>query len=267
MIARHLGTGALLLGLACSPLLFSTPAQAGDSGVQVSTSASGPFRDQLHRQLFAGAGKLIPGERVTRTFYVRNGSDVVARTTLAVSDSSPRNDFSDAIDVSVDLGEVSSSGRLQSDDPSCTLTTTGPNLAPGAVQPVEVTLDFRDVPGTRAAAQRASVDLLVTLTQVGKTGVVETCGEQATADPVDDEDDGKVDDVDTCAQGAVVTVTGNQSCVPTAVDAGDSSDRRAQPSVRERVTRNAFPALLLLAVGGGLVIGAWPLARGRSVEE
>lgn len=266
MIARHLGTAALLLGLACSPLLFSTPAQAGDNGVQVSTSASGPFRDQLHRQLFAGAGKLVPGDRVTRTFYVRNGSDVVARTTLAVSDSGPRNDFSDAIDVSVDLGEVSSSGPLQPDDPSCTLTTTGPNLAPGAVQAVEVTLGFGDATGARASAKRASVDLLVTLTQVGETGVVETCGEQANAEPVGDEGDGKEGD-DTCAQGAVVTVTGNPSCVPTAVAAGDSRDQQAHPSLRERITRSAFPALLLLAVGGGLVMGAWPLARRRSVEE
>jgi hypothetical protein len=268
MIARHLGTAVLLLGLACSPWLLSAPAEAGDSGVQVSMSPTGPFRDQLHRQLFAGTGKLVPGDRVTRTFYVRNDSDVVARTTIAVSGSGQQNELADAIDVSVDLGAVSSAGSLETDDPSCTLTTTGANLAPGAVQAVEVALELDDVTGTRAAAQRASLDFLVTLTQV-KTGVIETCGEQETGDREPEGDPGSDADLDDdrCEQGAVITVTGAPSCVPTAVDAGQARDRRPHHSIRDRVTRSAFPALLLLAVGGGLVIGAWPLTRRRSVEE
>ncbi len=268
MIAKHLGTAALMLGLACSPLLVSAPAEAGDAGVQVSTSPTGPFRDQLHRQLFAGTGKLVPGDQATRTFYVRNDSDVVARTTVAVSGSGQQNELADSIDVSVDLSDVSSSGPLETDDPSCTLTATGPNLAPGEVQAVEVALEFDDVTGTRAAAQRASLDLLVTLTQVGETGVIETCGEQATADPVPNDDDpGSDSDDDRCDQGAVVTVTGTPSCVPTVVDAGQARDHWAHHSIRDGVTRSAFTALLLLAVGGGLVIGAWPLTRRRSVEE
>jgi hypothetical protein len=267
MIARRLGTAALLLGLACSPLLVSSPAEAGDSGVQVSMSPTGPFRDQLHRQLFAGTGKLVPGDRVTRTFYVRNDSDVVARTTVAVSGSGKGSELADSLAVSVDLGDVSSSGSLGTDDPGCTLTTTGTNLAPGAVQAVAVALELDDVTGTRAAAQGASLDLLVTLTQVGESGVIETCGEQATADPVPADDapgGGTAPEEDRCEQGAVVTVTGTPSCVPTVVDAGQA---RAHPSIQERMTRSAFPALLLLAVGGGLVIGAWPLTRRRSVEE
>ena len=279
MIARRIATVLFLLGLACSPLAFSVPAEAGDSGVQVSTSPTGPFRDQLHRQLFAGTGKLVPGDRVTRTFYVRNDSDVVARTTIAVSDSGPRNDFSEGIDVGVDLGTVSSSGPLQTDDPDCTLTTTGSNLAPGAVQGVEVTLDFRDVTGTRGTAQRASLDLQVTLSQVGDGGVVETCGEQATDDTDDPDDQGAPDDQgdqggntgngnvdDTCRQGAVVTVIGSQSCVPTAVDAGGREGPGAEPTVREQITHSAFPTLVLLGIGGGLAIGAWPLARRRREE-
>ena len=121
MIARHLGTAALLLGLACSPLRVSSPAEAGDSGVQGSMSPTGPFRDQLHRQLFAGTGKLVPGDRVTRTFYVRNDSDVVARTTVAVSGSGKGSELADSLAVSVDLGNVSSSGSLGTDDPGCRL--------------------------------------------------------------------------------------------------------------------------------------------------
>ncbi len=268
MIAKYLGTAALLLGLACSPLLVSAPAEAGDSGVQVSTSPTGPFRDQLHRQLFAGTGKLVPGDRVTRTFYVRNDSDVVARTTVAVSRPGQVNELADLIDVSVDLGAASSSGPVETDDPNCTLTTIGPNLAPGAVQAVEVALELDDVTGTQAAAQRASLDFLVTLTQV-KTGVIETCGEQETADPHPEPDPSGVaeSDDDRCEQGAVVTVTGTPSCVPTVVDAGQARDDREHRSIRDRITRSAFPALLLLAVGGGLAIGAWPLTRRRSVEE
>ena len=277
MIARRIGTILFLLGLACSPLAFSVPAEAGDSGVQVSTTPTGPFRDQLHRQLFAGAGKLVPGDRVTRTFYVRNDSDLVARTTLEVSDSGPRNGFSDALDVSADLGGVSTDGPLHTGDPDCSLTVTGPNLAPGAVQAVDITVDFRDVVGTAAAAQRASLDLLVTLSQVGETGVVEVCGEQATSDPVDDDpldggpDDGTNsdprDDGDArCDQGAVVTVAGNPSCVPTSVAAGAHEGGPTEPTVREQITRSAIPALLLLGLGGGLVIGAWPMARRRSQD-
>lgn len=272
MIARRIGTILLLLGLACTPLAFSVPAEAGDSGVQVSTKPTGPFRDQLGRQLFAGAGKLVPGDRVTRTFYVRNDSDVVARTTVVVSDAGPHNHFSEAIDVGVDMGRVSSSGPLQPDDPDCRLTTTGRNLAPGAVQAIEVTLDFRDVTGSRGAAQEASIDLLVTLSQVDAGGVVEICGEQATDDDPGDPD-GPADPAgaddnadDTCRQGAVVTVTGTQSCVPTAVDAGRRKGSRAEPTFRQQIAHSAFPALVLLGVGGGLVIGAWPLARRRHQE-
>ncbi len=265
MIARHLGTAALLLGLACSPLLVSAPAAAGGSGVQVSASPTGPFRDQLPRQLFAGTGKLVPGDRVTRTFYVRNDSDVVARTSLDVSRSGQRNELADAIDVSVKLGDVSA-GPVETGGPDCTLTTTGPDLAPGAVQPVEVSVAFDDVTGTRATAQRASLDFLVTLTQVD-IGVIETCGDQETADPEDEPPGGTAPDHDRCEDGAVVTVTGTPACVPTVVDAGQAREHRAHHSIRERVSRSAFPALLLLGVGGGLVIGAWPLTRRRSVEE
>ena len=263
MIARRLGSVLLLLGLVCAGLAFSAPAQADASGVQVSTNPDGPFRDQLRRHLFAGAGELMPGDQLRRRFYVRNGSEVVARTTLAVSDSGPDNELAGAIDVGVDLGGVHSGGPLHTDDPDCGLTVTGPNLAPGAVQAIDVTLDFRDVDALVAMDQRASLDLLVTLTQVAETGVIETCGEQATADPV--ETDGQSGG-DTCGDGAVVTVAGTQSCVPTSVDAGGREGPEAQPTFRERVTRSAFPALVLLGLGGGLVIGAWPLARRRRQE-
>jgi len=268
MIARRIGTILFLLGLACSPLAFSVPAEAGDSGVQVSTTPTGPFRDQLHRQLFAGAGKLVPGDRVTRTFYVRNDSDLVARTTLEVSDSGPRNGFSDALDVSANLGGVSTDGPLHTGDPDCSLTVTGPNLAPGAVQAVDITVDFRDAATMVAMDQRASLDVLVTLTQVGGTGVIETCGEQATADPVSNDGQSNDDQSggDACRDGAVVTVTGTQSCVPTAVAAGGRKSQQAEPTVREQITRGAFPALVLLGIGGGLVIGAWPAARRRRQE-
>ena len=131
------------------------------------------------------------------------------------------------------------------------------------MQAIDITVDFRDVDAMVAMDQQASLDVLVTLTQVGETGVVETCGEQATADPV--ANDGQPGG-DACQDGAVVTVAGTQSCVPTAVDAGDREGPPAQPTVREQITRSAFPALVLLGLGGGLVIGAWPLARRRRQE-
>lgn len=264
MIARRIGSVLLVLGLVCAALALSAPAQADSSGVQVSTNPDGPFRDQLRRQLFAGAGKLVPGDQLTRRFYVRNGSDVVARTTLAVSDSGPDDELARAIDVGVDLSGVHSDGPLHTDEPDCSLTVTGPNLAPGAVQAIDVTLDFRDVDALVAMDQRASLDLLVTLTQVAETGVIETCGEQAAVDPVKN---GGQPGGEACREGAVVTVAGTQSCVPTSVDAGGREGSETQPTVRERLTRSAFPALVLLGLGGGLVIGAWPLARRRRQES
>ncbi len=65
----------------------------------------------------------------------------------------------------------------------CSTFLTGPTLAPGGTQQVDVGLTFSDVDGQTAQHSQARIDLVVTLSQVGHQGDVNICGEQAEAEP------------------------------------------------------------------------------------
>ena len=200
---------ALVL-LAVSVTVLGGPAQAHGAGLLVSSSESGPYADQLSAPLLDGIGRVVPLDRAGGTFYVKNTSPRVARTTVSVVNRGGVNALTGALSVTVDVAGTVSSGALPPQGGRCDLVTTGPELRPGGVQPVEVSLAVGDLTAQQGMSQRFALDLDVTMTDAEEAGEVAVCGEQAEARPATAD----------CERSAVVTVAGPPRCVPTAVDAG-----------------------------------------------
>lgn len=237
-IPRLLAVLLLVLSLAT----LAGPAQAREAGLQVSRSATGPFADQLPSPLLADLGRVVPLDRASGTFWVKNSSPRVARTTVAVVNRGAANVLTGALTVTVDVDGTVSTGTLPPDGRPCELVATGPHLRPGAVQPVEVSLAVGDLTGQQGVRERFALDVDVTLSHLGGAGEVAVCGEQASAGPPPAD----------CEGTAVVTVAGPPRCVPTVVDAGlhDGLGVPREPAVvaGTGVTVLVVGALLVLAV-------------------
>lgn len=193
----------LLALVALLVLVPGTPAHADHSGLQVSLHASGPFADQLPHSLFRGTGHLVPGDRVERTLYVRNGSDTATSTTVQVG-FDRGNELSDALGFRVTIGGVDAPAQV---DDSGRQTFTRPlALAPGGVQPIDVVMTFDRATRTQAMRQRTEVELLVSIT--------ETTGDHHGLGCTEDVE------VSRHAHTGVTADTERPSCVPTGVSAG-----------------------------------------------
>ena len=204
----RLVAGLLLL---VSLAVATGPAQARDAGLQVSRSASGPFADQLPGPLLDGIGLVVPLDVAGGTFYVRNSSPQVARTTVAVVNRGDRNALTGALTLTVDVDGTTVTGTLPPDGRRCDLVATGPDLAPGAVQPVEVALEVGDLTGQRGTDERLALDVDVTLSHLGGGGRRRGVRRAGVGRAAPDAD---------CERTAVVTLSGEHRCPPTAVDAG-----------------------------------------------
>lgn len=240
----RLVAGLLLL---VSLAVATGPAQARDAGLRVSRSASGPFADQLPGPLLDGIGLVVPLDVAGGTFYVRNSSPQVARTTVAVVNRGDRNALTGALTLTVDVDGTTVTGTLPPDGRRCDLVATGPDLAPGAVQPVEVALEVGDLTGQRGTDERLALDVDVTLSHLGGGGDVAVCGEQASDGPPDAD----------CENTAVVTLSGEHRCPPTAVDAG-LHDGLGVPRDPAAVSGIGVTLLVL----GGLLVAARRRRRG-----
>jgi hypothetical protein len=238
-VPRLLAGLLLLLSLA----VVTGPAQARDAGLQVSRSESGPYADQLSGPLLSGIGRVVPLDTAGGTFFVRNASPRVARTTVAVVNRGDRDALTGALSLSVDVGGTTVTGTLPPDGERCDLVVTGPDLEPGAVQPVAVDLEVGDLHGQRGTDEQLALDVDVTLTQLGGSDGVAACGEQASAGPSPAAD---------CERTAVVTLAGDDRCPPTAVDAGLEEG----PWLSREPATVAGSILTLVVVGGMLLLGA-----------
>lgn len=261
MIMRRTTLGAFvaLAMTAVMILLLGSPSQADPKKLLVSSSVSGPFRDNLATPLFTDDAKFVPLEEAHSTFYVKNNSRQAARTTVQVVNRGATNAFEAALTLDVDIDGTSSGGTLAlPGTPGCPLVITGPSIKPGAVQAVDVSLAVADLAGQVGMSQAASLDFVVTLTQTGKNGQVEVCGAQAVAQPevkgAQANSDGDGPD---CERDVVVTASGGLTCVPTAVDAG-AGYGNGEP---RRPLAIAVLAALLVSVGVGTVV--WTARRRR----
>jgi len=242
---------AMLTGLLALAIVFSPPSQAESKQLLVSSSAAGPFRDHLAMPLFAGTGPFVPHDEASRTFYVLNNSQQVARTTVAVVNRAASGDLEDALTFEVDIEGTTTSGALPGPGAEkCDLVATGPNLQPGDRQAVAISLAVADLEGQVGMNEAASLDFVVTLTHAGADGHVEVCGEQAGAGS----EAGAEPDVpaEHCQRDVVVTAVGDPTCAPTAIAAGTSygGSEPRHPAVA------AGLAGVLITTGAGLVLWA-----------
>jgi hypothetical protein len=222
-------------------LVPGAPARADHSGLEISLRDTGPFGDRLPHSLFRGAGHLVPGDRVERTLYVRNGSGTPVSTTVQVG-FDRGNDLSDALDFRVAIGGVDAP-RAVGDAGRLTFAG-GLALDPGQVQPIDVDLIFDHTSGTRAMEQRTEVDLTVTITETTGTHHGLGCTEdvELSRDP-----------------GSGVTAdTERPSCVPTGVPSGLPGSRLGLGSLP---APGSLVVDVLAWIGGGALVVA--LARRR----
>ena len=243
MTRRRPAVPRLVAGLllVVSLAVATGPAQARDAGLLVSRSASGPYADQLPGPLLDDVGRVVPLDSASGTFYVKNSSPEVARTTVAVVNRGARNELTGSLTVTLDVDGTTVTGMLPPDGRRCDLVTTGPDLAPGAVQPVDVALRVGDLTGQRGTAQRLALDVDVTLSHLGGGDDVAVCGEQAADGPPAAD----------CERTAVVTLAGDDRCPPTAVDAG-LHDGLGMPRDPAAVAGTIVTLLVL----GGLLVAA-----------
>lgn len=250
---------AALIALAMLVLVLGSPSQADPKKLLVANSASGPYQSNLAHPLFDGKGPFVPLDESTSSFWVKNNTKQIARLTVAVVNRGGTNEFEQALSFNVDIQGTQSSGMVTDpSNPSCQLVTTGPNIGPGATQKVDVGLAVADLQQQVGQSQAASLDFVVTLSQVGPKGQVQVCGAQATAQPIEvkgEQATAGAGQQGQCAKNIVVTVAGKPTCVPTAVDAGVSYDEPRSPA------EVAGLALLLLGGGAGLVV--WGNRRRR----
>lgn len=248
---------AALTVLAMLVLVLSAPSQAEPKKLLVANSATGPFQNNLAHPLFDGMGPFVPLDQVSNAFYVKNNSSQPARVTVQVVNRGATNDFEQALTFNVNIRGTQSSGSApETGSSGCHLVTTGPNIAPGAVQKVDVGLAVADLQQQIGMDQAASLDFVVTLSQVGPKGQIQVCGEQATAQPIEVKgEQATAGQQGQCAKNVVVTVAGKPTCVPTVVDAGLSYDEPRSPA--------EVAGLALLLMGGGATLMWWGNRRRR----
>lgn len=88
----------------------------------------------------------MPLDEATSTFYVKNSSQQVARTTLAVVNSDNTKTFESALTFAVHIDGITSNSTMPAPGTrGCSLITTGPSIEPGAVQTVDLALAVADL--------------------------------------------------------------------------------------------------------------------------
>ena len=232
MSARLTRAWAVALVVALLGVLgLNAPAYAEQKKLKLATTASGPFADHLTTPLFSGT--YVPGS-ASSSFYVKNSSAQTARATISLVEKAPVNGFERALSFSASVDGTSGTPVPLFEDKKknqCRTIVTGPTMAAGAVQRIDVAMHVAD---SAPMDQRATFAFVVTLSQVTNKGKVDVCGPQSP--------------------GAAARVTG----------AGSAAQEPVAPAPTGRTLPSVVGAsLALVAAGGGLFLVA---LRRRSRE-
>ena len=210
---------------------LNAPAYAEHKKLKLAATATGPFGDHLTTPLFTGT--YVPGS-VTSSFYVKNSSAQTARATISLVEKAPVNDFEWALSFSASVDGTSGTPVPLFEDKKknqCRTIVTGPTMAGGAVQRIDVSMHVAD---SAPMNQQAAFAFVVTLSQVTTKGKVDVCGPQSPG-------------------GATARVTGAGGSAaqepPLAAAVTQASTGRGLPTV-------VGAALALVAAGGGLFLAA-----------
>jgi hypothetical protein len=177
-------TGALrlvaaLLVAALLGVVAGSPAHADPQRLMLGLDPAGPFTESLSTPLFSGS--YVPGT-ATSTFYVRNESPSTTRATIALVSKEAVNELERSLSFSATVGGHAGTGVPLHQDKKknqCRTLATGPTVAPGGVQRVDVTMMIDPDLSRTAMNQSASFTFVVTLSQVTTKGKVDVCGTQS----------------------------------------------------------------------------------------
>ncbi|MDO9396282.1 MAG: hypothetical protein Q7T71_07050, partial [Herbiconiux sp.] len=137
-------------------------ASAARPGIQVSADGLA-FADEITRPLFSGLPVVVPGDRVVRTLWVRNGGSEAGVLRLSGTDAwSTDSAFARDLLVSADPdgsgpGDAVALGEVG----ACALIVSGPVLQPGQTLPIEITVAFSiDTPARTGVQASAGLDFV-----------------------------------------------------------------------------------------------------------
>ncbi|HWL01781.1 MAG TPA: hypothetical protein VNQ52_05335 [Microbacteriaceae bacterium] len=171
--ARRIASAATVAAIAATLTLgAAAPAQAVTGGVELSLNGVS-WSSSLNGSVFPAGQSLVPGSRISGTFFVRNGTNEAAWVRVGVSNMTVTSmDFALAMNLSTvgttNDGASGSSSKVGADDIVCSdfLNRDTP-LAPGGVVRVDASLWFRpDVTGTTAQNEAAQVAFIAELAEV-----------------------------------------------------------------------------------------------------
>lgn len=244
-----------LAALLLTSFALGVPASAAADTDGIELSPDGhTWQATLAAPLFHRTPKLVPGDDVTRTFYVRNTSDVPARATVEVLPPVRRTELADHLRVRTRIGRIQGAQDVGGAT-GCRTVVTGPTMLPGQGQRVDVALSLPDLPGQ--VAQRSSIDLalVVRLTEVGRSGAVDVCGVQADAEPYEP-----------CAPGMVALTGSAALCADevAGVEGEASTSGGVQPTLPASGAPPRAAELALVGVGAMLLGALLVLLRRRS---
>ena len=155
---------AFVLFMAVAPGVGAARAASGDILVSldgVNWSAT------LPRGLFSGAGTVVPGERMSRTLWIKNGTSTSAILRLSRMQTAATSSLlARAISISA-TGRGTRGSSPASQDGTCTQLLPDQVVLAGRFTPIVVTLTVADLQGLQAQGQSATISLVASMSARG----------------------------------------------------------------------------------------------------
>ena len=231
------GRSAVVLLLAACSLLPATAAHADSDRLQVSQDGT-TWQDNLSAPLF-GPMVVVPQDRVSRSFRIRNDTDQETQATVALVDRSPDDsDLAGHLRVGARSGETAGSSHALTDGNGCSVLLQGQPLDPGATSRIDVALAVDDIEGGTAQGATAEFDLLVALSEGERS--FDICGVGGRGGGGDGAGDGAIG----CGEGvSVINGVGDDDC---------TSQPLPETGAPDRLSELLGIGALLLIIGGYL---------------
>jgi hypothetical protein len=121
----------------------------------------------LPRGLFSGAGTVVPGERMSRTLWIKNGTSTPAILRLSRMQTAATSSLlARAISISA-TGRGTRGSSPASQDGACTQLLPDQVVLAGRFTPIVVTLTVADLQGLQAQGQSATISLVASMSARG----------------------------------------------------------------------------------------------------
>lgn len=247
-----------LMGVLTGMVVTAPKAAASDGRLLVSRSVDGPWQPSFTTPLFQRAGALVPLDRATSRFYVRNGSSDAARASVSWTVSGAGEELARSLRFSVALGGATEpSGQ-------CGARVASGSIPPGGVQRVDVEMLVADLAAGLAMRQTADVTMELRLEQVAAREPRDPCTTDSPPGTclsvVGDGCSGTVPGAASPAASGPLSGSAGAAVsgadVPTVVDAGVAGEEEAEPPAIVREAGRVFGLALAAFLAGVLLLVA-----------